>query len=142
MLAAADCALVVGDDAIFGTAGYTSLLDLTDEWGDAVEAPLPYMIAWGRVGTLSPERLADFTAARDEAVLTFADRVARHPRSAEANAFYQHYLRGEVDYVLGTEEIAALDTFYRYAFFHSAIVDIPAIKFLPDGEPAPVVPRG
>jgi predicted solute-binding protein len=142
MLAVADCALAVGDDAIFRTGGFTSLLDLTDEWGDAVEAPLPYMIAWGHVGTLTPERLADFTSARDEAVLTFADRVAMHPESAAANAFYQRYLRGEIDYALGNGEVAALEAFYRYAFYYSAIVDIPAIKFLPDGAPADLPARG
>ncbi len=142
MLAVADCALLSGDDAIFHAAGYTSLLDLTDEWGDAVETPLPYMIAWGRVGTLAPAVLIQLVEAREEAVLTFPDLAAQHPEPRGVNEFYQHYLRGEISYTLDAEEIAALDTFFRYAFYYSAVADVPAIKFLPDGAPADLPARG
>ncbi|MDB5033224.1 MAG: hypothetical protein JWQ98_465 [Chlorobi bacterium] len=144
MLAVADCALVVGDEAIFAASSHTSALDLTDEWEDAVEAPLPYMVAWGRVAMVAQGALDDLTAARDEGVLTLADRAALHPQSAQANAFYQRYLRGEIDYTMGEPEFQALDALYRYAFYHLHIPDIPAIKLLPDGEPAttPTRPDG
>lgn len=135
MLAAADCALLVGDDAIFHAAQTRSLLDLTDEWGDEVQSPLPYMVIWGKVGELPQGAVEDLIAARDEAVLTLADRAAQHERPAEAAGFYQHYLRGEITYELGEEEIAALEAFFRYTFYYSVIPDIPAVKFLPDGEP-------
>ncbi len=133
MLAAADCALLVGDDAIFEAAGHSSMLDLTDEWEDVVEAPLPYMVAWGRLGVLTQVSIDEINAARDEAVLTLADRAANHPRTAEANAFYQRYLRGEIDYVLNDEGVRALEAYFQFIFYHAAIPDIPAIKFLPDG---------
>lgn len=141
MLAAADCALLVGDDAIFNTGANRSLLDLTDEWEDVVESPLPYMIAWGRIGAVPQAAIDELAAARDEAVLTLADHAARSVQPAEANAFYQNYLRGAISYTLNDAETAALDAFFRYAFYYSAISDIPAIKLLPDGElasfPAP-----
>jgi predicted solute-binding protein len=134
MLAAADCALLVGDDAIFNSGGSSSLLDLTDEWEDVVEAPLPYMIAWGRVGAVPQAAIDELAAARDEAVLLLADAAAQHANAAAANTFYQRYLRGEISYTLNESEIAALDAFFRYAFYYSAITDIPTIKLLPDGE--------
>ncbi len=140
MLQKADCALLAGDDAIFHTAGVTSLLDLTDEWEDAVEAPMPYMVAWGRVGAMPQAALEELVAARDEAVLTLADRAAQHQQAAFASEFYQRYLRGEIDYTLGEESVKALDAFFRYAFYYSTIHDMPAIKFLPDGEPMPLSP--
>lgn len=134
MLAAADCALLVGDDAIFNSGGSSSLLDLTDEWEDVVEAPLPYMVAWGRIGAIPAAAIEELAAAREEAVLTLADCAAQHQQTVAANAYYQRYLRGEISYTLNESETAALDAFFRYAFYYSAISDIPTIKFLPDGE--------
>ncbi|MBS1911724.1 MAG: hypothetical protein JST22_07045 [Bacteroidetes bacterium] len=142
MLAVADCALLTGDDALFDTSGSTSLLDLTDEWEDTVEAPLPYMIAWGRMGAVPQVALEELRAARDEAVLMLPGMAAHHEHAAAANAFYQRYLRGEIVYTLGPVEVAALDAYYRYAFYYSVIPDIPALKFLPDGELAPIAPPG
>lgn len=136
MLAVADSALLVGDDAIFNAAESRSVLDLADEWEDAVESPLPYMVAWGRIGAVPASALEELIAARDEAVLTLADRAARHADPEAANVFYGHYLRGEVEYSLGEAQLSALDAFFRYAFYYSAITDIPAIKLLPDGTPA------
>lgn len=136
MLASADSALLAGDDAIFNAGGNPSLLDLSDEWEDAMDSPLPYMLAWGRIGEVSQGVIDQMQAARDEAVLLLADRAALHPDSGQANIFYQNYLRGAVSYTLGEAELAAVDSFFRYAFYYSVVSDIPTLKFLPDGEPA------
>lgn len=144
MLASADSALLAGDDAIFNAGTSTSLLDLSDEWEDAMESPLPYMLAWGRIGAVPRQAIDEMQAARDEAVLLFADRAAQHPLSREANVFYQHYLRGAISYTFGEQELAAVDSFFRYAFYYSVVSDIPTLKFLPDGELAgtPAPPQG
>lgn len=139
MLQHADAALLVGDDAIFNAGARTTLLDLSDEWEDAMESPLLYMLAWGRVGVVPQSAIEELLAARDEAVLTLADRAALHQQSAEANVFYQRYLRGDIIYALDMAGLGAADTLYRYAFYHSVISDIPTLKLLPDGEPA-VIP--
>lgn len=136
MLAVADAALLVGDDAIFNIGENTTVLDLADEWEDVVESPFPYMVAWGRVGEVPEEALADLFAARDEAVLLLADFAAQHPLGPLANGFYQCYLRGEIGYMMTDADIAALDAFFRYTFYYSIIPDMPAIKFLPNGAPA------
>jgi chorismate dehydratase len=135
MLAQSDAALLVGDDAIFQGGERRSMIDITDEWEDVTETPLPYMLAWGRVGEISQDVIDELIAARDEAVLTLADYVAQHPKSTQASAFYQSYLRGDIRYTLEESDLQALDIFFRYAFYYATISDIPAIKFLPDGEP-------
>jgi predicted solute-binding protein len=140
MLAQSDAALLVGDDAIYQGGHGRSMIDITDEWEDVTEMPLPYMVAWGRVGEVPQEALDELIAARDEAVLTLADYVAQHPRSNEAAAFYQGYLRGDIRFSLEAADTEALEIFYRYAFYYLAISDIPTIKFLPDGEPATPAP--
>lgn len=136
MIASADAALLIGDDAVFEMKGVRSILDLTDEWEDVTEMPLPYMVAWGRVDHIPEIALEELRQARDEAVLTLADYAAQHPLPNEANAFYQHYLLGDIRYTLEEPDIVALDTFYRYAFYRLAVTDIPALKYLPSGEPA------
>lgn len=140
MLSAADIALLAGDRAVFDGAGRKSLLDLTDEWEDLAEAPLPYRIVWGRIDQVSESALALLREARDEAVLTLADRAVNHPNAEAAQAFYQHYLRGEIRYTLADEDLEALDTFYRYLFYYGLISDIPALKYLPAGSPAGPAP--
>jgi predicted solute-binding protein len=142
MIGAADAALLVGDDAIFETHGNRSLLDLSDEWEDILELPLPYMLAWGRVDEIPEYALVELLQARDEAVLTLADRAAVHPHAAEAHAFYQRYLLGDVRYTLEESDLTALDAFFRLAFFRLAVADIPSLKYLPHGEPAEAPPQG
>ena len=135
MLGAADAALLVGDEAIFESGGRRSLLDLSDEWEDTAEAPLPYMLAWGRISEVPQAALDEMLEAREQAGLLLADQAAQSDRREQANEFYQRYLRGDIRYALEPADLQALDAFFRYAFYHSEIQDIPAIKFLPEGEP-------
>lgn len=135
MLDAADCALLAGDDAIFAPASLTSVLDLADEWEDMTEQFLPYMLAWGRIGAVPQAALDEFISARDEAVLTLADRAARHADSAAATALYQRYLRGDIRFELTAEQAAdVLNPLFHHAFYHGIIQDIPSIKYLPGEE--------
>jgi predicted solute-binding protein len=138
MLQHADAALLYGDDAIFDQSGSTSYLDLTDEWEDLSETPLPYMLAWGRVGEVDEVMLAEFAAARDAAVLTIADFAARHQHPSEANAFYERYLKGGVRYSLEDNDLVGLDAMHRFAFYYALVSDVASIKYLPDGEPADI----
>jgi len=141
MLGAADVALLTGDDAVFDSGERRSLLDLTDEWEDIAETALPYKVAWGRVGEVPQEVLADLIAAREEAVLMLPDHAAHSRRPDAAHDFYQHYLRGEIRYGLEDADLAALDACYRYLFYYGTIQDMPALKYLPDGAPAGAPPE-
>ena len=136
MLGVADSALLYGDDAVFDLSGNDALLDLSDEWEDMTDSPLPYMIAWGRVGEVGDETIAALAAARDAAVLTLADSAATHEHSAVASAFYERYLKGGIRYTLEENDLVGLNELFRYAFYHALVPDVPAIKYLPDGEPA------
>lgn len=138
MLGIADTALLSGDDAVFDASGNTSLLDLSDEWEDMTGTPLPYMIAWGRVGEVSEEVLADLTAARDMAVLMLADLAATHHSAAAAGVFYENYLKGFIRYSIEESDLLGLDALFRYAFYYGFVTDVPAIKYLPEGEPADI----
>jgi predicted solute-binding protein len=136
MLHTADAALLAGDDAVFDLSGNVSHLDLSDEWEDLSDTPLPYMLAWGRVGDVRDEMLSDFTAARDAAVLMLPDLAATHPHAAAATGFYERYLKGNIRYTLEDGDLVGLDALFRYAFYYGLVGDVAAIKYLPEGEPA------
>lgn len=129
MLAGVDAALLAGDDALFNAGEHRSLLDMSDEWEDVVEDPLPYLIAWGRIGSVTEPMIVDLTQARDAALAGLADTAARHPRTEQASAFHQACVRGNVSYRLDADAARGLETFYRYAFYHGVIQDIPALKY-------------
>ncbi len=132
MLEVADGALLAGDDAVFAPSTLTNALDLADEWEDITEQPLPYVLAWGKTGKIPQTTLDELLNAREEAVLTLADRTATHKQGNEAAAFYQRYLRGDILYTLPTEEATdVLTPLFHYAFYHGIINDIPSIKYLP-----------
>jgi hypothetical protein len=100
------------------------------------ETALPYMVAWGRVQEIPQEVIDELLQVRDQAVLLLPDLVAQHAQPARAQAFYERYLRGSIRYTIEPADLEALDIYFRYAFYHAMIADIPAIKFLPDGAPA------
>lgn len=132
MLEVADGALLTGDEAIFASPTLTNALDLADEWEDITEHALPYALAWGKTGRIPQAVLDEFLKARDEAVLTLADRTSGHEQAELAAAFYQRYLRGDIAYSLPEEEANdVLTPIFHYAFYHGIINDIPAIKYLP-----------
>lgn len=136
MLAAADAALLAGDDAMFDESGIRAMFDLSDEWEDMAEAFLPYLIAWGRVGKLSDAQLQGFAAAAEQAGLAIPDAAAQSANPTLAGRFHERYLRGDVRYGLRQEDLPALNTLYRYLFYHGMVQDMPALKYLPDGQPA------
>lgn len=130
MLAVADAALLAGDEAILEAVEHRSQLDITDEWEDTVEESLPYLIAWGRLDGISPAMVESIIRARDSVQQHLVDVVSRHPAAAEADRFRAACDRGDISYMLDDDAIRALDTFYRYAFYHGAIQDIPSLKYV------------
>ena len=70
----------------------------------------------GWPNALSPEDVASLQRARDEGV-AHADDVAGayYPDDAGRRAVASRYLRDNIRYVLGGDELEGLRTFYRYA---------------------------
>ena len=72
----------------------------------------------GRAGRArsTPDDVARAAAARDEGVAD-SDDVARayYPNDPARQAVARRYLRDNIQYVLGDDELEGLRTFYRYA---------------------------
>jgi chorismate dehydratase len=118
MLAKHDAALIIGDLALFldHTAAGARKIDLGEAWTAMTGLPFVYAVWTGWPGALTPEDIATLQRARDEGVV-HSDQVAAayYPDDAPRQAVARRYLRDNIRYVLGPEELEGLQTFYRYA---------------------------
>jgi chorismate dehydratase len=124
MLARADAALIIGDNALFLDHAKVRLkpdttvrkIDLGELWTETTGLPFVYAVWAGWPDALSPEDVARLQRARDEGVAD-AGGVARayYPGDPARQAVAKRYLRDNIRYVLGAEELEGLRRFYEYA---------------------------
>jgi predicted solute-binding protein len=118
MLGRADAALIIGDVALFldHEAAGARKIDLGEEWGALTGLPFVYAVWTGWAGAAGPQDVVALQRARDAGVAQ-SDAVAAgyYPDDTAKQAVARRYLRDNIRYVLGGEEIEGLKTFYRYA---------------------------
>ena len=124
MLARADAALIIGDNALFlnpqsairNPHSEVRKLDLGALWTETTGLPFVYAVWAGWSGALGRDEVRMLQQARDEGVAN-SDEVARayYPDAPGRQAVARQYLRDNIRYVLGDEELDGLRTFYRYA---------------------------
>ena len=132
MLAHCDAALVIGDNALFlstivdesivdksairNPQSAIEKLDLGEAWTELTGLPFVWAFWAGRPDALCAADVEALQRARDEGVRR-PEELARQylagaPERQEAGA---RYLRQNIQYYLGSEELEGLRTFYRYA---------------------------
>jgi chorismate dehydratase len=118
MLARADAALIIGDAALFldHEAAGARKIDLGEEWTAMTGLPFVYACWTGWSGTLTRRDVELLQRARDEGVAQ-SDAVASayYPDDTARQAVARRYLRDNIQYFLGGEELEGLQAFYRYA---------------------------
>jgi chorismate dehydratase len=118
MLVRADAALIIGDNALLldhQSAGVRKI-DLGEMWTNATGLPFVYAFWAGRpdrilagdVGLLQAARDRGIAHYRDIAHAYFTDRV-------EYQSLGEQYLRDNIHYDLGAQEMEGLQAFYAYA---------------------------
>jgi len=126
MLARADAALIIGDNALFldpqpestirNPQSAITKIDLGHLWTESTGLPFVYAVWAGWPDALNEEDVRLLQRARDEGVAD-ADEVARayYPDDPVRQAVARRYLRDNIRYVLGADELEGLRTFFRYA---------------------------
>lgn len=118
MLAQADAGLVIGDTALLldHEAIDVRKIDLGEAWRQMTGLPFVYACWVGWPDAISPADAAALRHARDEGV-AHSDDVADSYYSGDGGrqAVARRYLRDNIRYVLGREELEGLQAFYRYA---------------------------
>jgi predicted solute-binding protein len=114
MTAAHDAALLIGDPALEADAAALGLtkIDLGETWLAMTGLPFVYAAWTGRAGAVTPDDVRALQAARDEGLANVPAIAAEYApddptRAAKAAA----YLRDNVRYGLGPEEVAGLQLF-------------------------------
>jgi predicted solute-binding protein len=118
MLDRADAALIIGDVALFldHVAAGARKIDLGEEWTAMTGLPFVYACWTGWPDAVAPEDVTALLRARDAGVAQ-SDAVAAacYPDDTARQAVARRYLRDNIRYVLGHDELEGLTTFYRYA---------------------------
>jgi chorismate dehydratase len=118
MLSQADAALIIGDVALFldhQAAGVTKI-DLGEQWTAMTGLPFVYACWTGWPGAVASDDVVALQRARDAGVAqSDAVAAAYYPDDTVRQAVARRYLRDNIRYVLGADEVEGLTTFYRYA---------------------------
>lgn len=123
MLERADAALIIGDRALFidpgasvQPAGPVRKFDLGALWTSHTGLPFVYAFWSGWPDALTPDDIETLQQARDEGAAHVDDiAVENCPDDAGRQRVVSRYLRDNIRYYLGPEELEGLRTFYRYA---------------------------
>jgi predicted solute-binding protein len=118
MLAQTDAALIIGDTALFldHEAAGVHKIDLGQEWLAMTGLPFVYACWTGWPGALDRSDVLMLQRSRDEGVAqSDAVAAAYYPDDTAHQAAARRYLRDNIRYFLGDEELEGLKTFYRYA---------------------------
>ena len=118
MLARADAALIIGDLALFLDEGASGArkIDLGQEWTEMTGLPFVYACWTGWPGAVEKNDVAVLQRARNDGVAqSNAVAAAYYPDDTPRQAVARRYLRDNIRYVLGADEIEGLTTFFRYA---------------------------
>jgi chorismate dehydratase len=147
MLQHADAALIIGDKALLadpstvrlhaqGTAAdgprrpVVEKIDLGDAWTRMTGLPFVWAFWAGRPAVLGADDVRALQDARDAGVAQ-PDRIARDyfREAPEHQGIGARYLRDNIKYHLGSDEKAALESFYRYAVEAGAVAAADALRF-------------
>jgi chorismate dehydratase len=117
MLAGADAALIIGDNALLldhEAAGVTKV-DLGEVWTGSTGLPFVYAFWTGREAAVTAEDVAALQRALADGE-RHPDEIGRAYFSEPARqALAARYLRDNIKYHFGADERAGVELFYRYA---------------------------
>lgn len=111
-----DAFLACGD-IVSRLTDYQNKLDLVDEWYDITELPFVHGFWVTREDSLTDEEIG----------LIIESGKAVYKKMKVSNTNEEHI---NFNYFLGEEEIKAVGEFFRMAYYHGILKDIPDIKFI------------
>lgn len=132
MLARADAALIIGDPALTIDHHSQGLLkiDLGSEWREFTGLPFVYAMWCGRDGACGPAHVAELNTARERGTAAIDD-IARTESDGDERRqqLVARYLRDNLRYGLGAEEIAGLRRFHELAAEQRIVPGIRDLRF-------------
>lgn len=144
MLPDANAMLKKADAALIARVGPGSLpektkfsLDLVEEWKDLTDLPYVHGVWVVREEHFSPEEAEVLFAAQAHGLHTLGQIASRwaptHGLSAQECLEYL----SSFSFELGEDEEQSLAEFFRYAYYHGVLGDVPEVNFMPLELPPP-----
>ena len=131
MLGAADAALVIGDPALHVDRQRYRILDLAAEWRRLTGRPFVFAVWAVREGVpeedMVPALQSSLGAGLEEMDAIIDRAVAELGLAREV---VERYLLQHLNYVMGSDELAGLEEFYRRAHAHGMITKLERLRFL------------
>lgn len=133
MLARADAALVIGDNALHYYDAADNRLDLGEEWNDLTDGlPFVYSFWAGVPDRLNPTDVKTLIDSRDLGlahIKEISDIYLREKPTTQRADVYEKYLTEHIRFELGKDEIEGLKEYLSYCFYYGLIGEIPEIMF-------------
>ena len=129
MLGAADAALLIGDNALDDESGRPRL-DLGAEWTALTGLPFVWAVWGGPRRRVTAEHVRGLQRALEDG-LAHVPEIARERAAGDARreTLYASYLRTNINYRLGADEIRGLEEYYRRAEALRLVPRRPEIRF-------------
>jgi chorismate dehydratase len=129
MLETADAALVIGDPALY-FEGDVPRLDLGEEWDRVTGLPFVYAFWAGRRGVVGAEEVTALQSSLAKGLAGVgAIASSYNGYGAGHGPLSESYLRENVVFTLGEEELRGLREFYRRAHALGLIPAVPELRF-------------
>jgi predicted solute-binding protein len=125
-----DACLVCGD-AVMNLKDHRNKLDLVDEWQDISELPFVHGFWVTREGALTKEEIDSIIRSGEEGTAQVEHSIETDGRG-ESSLF---------SYTFGEIEIQAVSEFFRMAYYHGILEDIPEVRFTSPPHPLSPSPR-
>jgi chorismate dehydratase len=131
MLAKADAALLVGGPALFSSLSTKCTIDLAEEWRDLTNLPYIHAFWLSRRDSVSPNKLHLLKQSCEEGIRHLHDIALAASKEEQSTPEECESYLSSFNFNLDEETIQSLSEFYRYAFYHGVLGEVPEIKIYP-----------
>jgi chorismate dehydratase len=138
MLAKADAALLVGGASLFASLDTKCTIDLVTEWNDLTGLPYVHAIWLSHRDSLTPTMAHLLKQSCDEGIRHLHDIASAASREGQGTPEECETYLASFNFSLDEETVESLSEFYRYAFYHGILGEVPEISFFPPELDIPV----
>jgi chorismate dehydratase len=129
MLAEADAALLVGGPALLSSLDTKCNIDLVEEWVDLTDLPYVHAIWLSHRNSLSPSKVSLLRQSCDEGRRHLRNIALAASREGQGTPKECESYLASFNFNLDEEVIEGISEFYRYAFYHGILGEVPEMRF-------------
>ena len=131
MLSKADAAIVAGNAAL-ASEWSGPKLDLVDEWTDMTDLPFVHLLCAARKEKFTKEIAAHLRSSQELGIASIPSIALQQSKELSIPVERAEQQLERYSYGLDNESREALAEFFRYAFYHGILPDVPEIEVFGD----------